>query len=246
MKNLFLFTFLIFFAFSCSSDIEDTSSDNENIARTVNFIYKGKSYASGCKEVGSELVFTNEEVGKLYLELKALPELIEFVHENGDIEYFDNDTHLDASMKVDIDQTKDTKSAYLIQGHIVLREHTLADVNKGTEYRYSFQSTASVGWFDVLKIQDFRYMPRSTTSSVANFNDKLTGIYAQKSAKGTLRVRIYQHINYKGKSRIFDTNGAVISVNNLKSYNMSGTLFWKENWNDEVSSIIVSLWHSQY
>ena len=63
----------------------------DTLVQNYEFLYKGKAYETSLLVVDDSIVSVeNKEVEDLFLSLNALPDLVTYVHRNGEIEYFDD------------------------------------------------------------------------------------------------------------------------------------------------------------
>lgn len=67
----------------------------DTLVQNYEFLYKGKAYETSLLVVDDSIVSVgNKEVEGLFSSLNVLPDLVTYIHRNGEIEYFDNRAEL--------------------------------------------------------------------------------------------------------------------------------------------------------
>jgi len=200
--------------------IEIIEEDNFLKGKGVySFIYKGKTYYSNYYLAAEEndMILQDEEVANIVNLLNLYPGVTTFIHENGDIEYFENEESMLASL-TNILQTR----ASNINGTLQVYEHI---DYQGKNFAVSLSNTCrEIAIRHVTT--NCRPVPYGPTP---NLHDKISSFIL----KGNATVTFYQDVDYKNNSITFSQP---INVYSLKDYPLyPGS---KKNWNDQISSLI--------
>jgi len=111
-KYLLLFIFVTtLFISSCNNDLDDNSTENVE-SNTLTFTYNGINYSSICKTIQDSIIIYDDNVKRLFLELRELPNLATYIHPDGTIEYFDNPEKVEQYIKITNGSFPLTKSIY--------------------------------------------------------------------------------------------------------------------------------------
>lgn len=97
-KCVFLACIVLGILSSCQNDLDENVVDYSNM---VDFKYKGVDYSFKYNLTEDSIVVCdNDEIYDLYNKLHALPELVTYVNEDENVEYFDNEKDFENSGKI--------------------------------------------------------------------------------------------------------------------------------------------------
>ncbi len=231
--TLFCLTSILVLLSSCHNSItEDTLTidKDSNINKSFRFFYNGEKYESSYQQVDSTTIFFLDGiVNDIWNTLKEKKNLAIFVHSNGDIEYFDNDTILrqklieaKALTRINFDQGYSLNEAYLqYWKDSDFRDkswsHTLNAQNGWSATVSSFTGT---GLND--RISSYKLI---SNYSVVNYPTKYSSVIAT----------FYEHTDYLGYS--FSASVSSAKTEDIKASLKNIFMPNGKNWNDVISSL---------
>lgn len=212
----------------------DTNTQTGNVESEISnsycFFYEGQKYESSYQQIDSTtIVFSDSGVNEMWNTLKDKPNLATLIHDNGDIEYFDNDS---IRRKAQVNPRPQTRIVYdqwysVTQAYLEYWKeldfkgkswnHTLNDQNGWSAAVSSFIGT---GLND--RISSYKLITSYVTTNYPTRNQSIV-------------VTFYEDTNYLGYSLTVALNWPrteAIRASLRTVYMPSG-----KNWNDEISSL---------
>ena len=231
----------------------------DTLVQNYEFLYKGKAYETSLLVVDDSIVSVeNKEVEDLFLSLNALPDLVTYVHRNGEIEYFDDREELLLVLPSIVkNEENDVKLSKVISNGIVdnpacdpimngyyANLFLCDDHNYGGKVRHVLLSTAN------------RDTVVTHLKPGYDMNDKTTAFCAYSFGGNTL-FELYEDDHLKSHCLSFTCYskdaqvmngpystsfqwlpyGAVIAPN-LKNIQVEGTK--RSTWNDRITSVKIT------
>lgn len=212
MRNLFLLALSIFFFSSCSNDdtilsstnLSNESADLKPTLRTIDFIYKGKSYSAEYYEKGDSVIILDYETQVIYNNLRNNEDKFIVVSEDNKITYFDNESEY-----LEIEKTKpqlrSTETAPYIK--VVVRLYKNIDplfystTTMLIEKTYTRLSTyLERGEENLSSFPDLRVYNHNDNISMAKVSLYLGNMTPDFNFRGEAALWMYEHINYGGES----------------------------------------------
>lgn len=224
-KFFFVIVFFSSFFVSCESSLENDILENPVSLKSASFTYKNVLYTSAYEELNdSVIVFEDKTVNDVYQNILSKPDLATLYEPDGSVVFFDNhDELLQERPQNDLRAV----SASIPSMAVNLVEHQL-NVPNARYLSYRAQGRGDINGV-VLHLPDLRQQ---------NFDDVLTGIDMSTFNLSVYRIELFEHPNYKGKSKSFTCENH-LAINDLRHYNMSGILWGKRHWDNEVTSVLV-------
>ncbi len=212
MRNLFLLALCIFFFSSCSNDdtilsstnLSNESTDSKPILKTIEFIYKGKSYSSEYYEKGDSVVILDYETQIIYNNLGKNENKFVLVSDDNKITYFDNESEYLENQKTK-PQLRTTDSTPYMK--IVVRLYKNIDplFNSSTtmviEKTYKALNTRlTTDDRELGLIPDLRVYSHNDNISMAKVSLYIGNMTPDFNFRGQAALWMYEHINYGGES----------------------------------------------
>lgn len=246
VKRSLLFLFLAIGMVSCQNDVSnDIISPENNIEKTTySFMYKGELYTSDVIYLNdSTSTFENESVLQMFETFKNNPSMISYIHEDGTIEYFDNeeDFILKQTDKIELRMSRDQSLFKVVPTQIKVKIYQNSGYGGRDRSYYHVVATDKYNTILIPRLADNNMGDRTSSIKMDCEPRNNPGVTTGSSHLVSYSVEFYQSPNYGGYKLVFGlgSRGGGLTfidkwhVSELKSfYRPDG-----KNWNDSFSSM---------
>lgn len=214
---------------SCENDVlVNTSSTQENMVnRSFDFIYKGQHYSSEYTVVNKVKVLKDEQVAKLWNKLQDQSNLVAFLRADGKLEYFDNMNDFELNLdKIKLINTLNTITDISV---IFYKNSQFGGASKSFSYNtnnnllYTFDSFIGTGFND--EISSLKY-----SCSYTIYNNSMN------RRRNFAILYLYENEHYSGY--VLTAEVQPIAGRNIGDIPRLEDFFryGREDWNDIISS----------
>ena len=238
--TFFYLTSILVLLSSCYNNIIEVSLsvESENHVKELNletqqsycFFYNGEKYESDYQiNDSTTVIFFDNKVNDIWNTLKNKINLAVFIHDNRDIEYFDNDTILRKKLTKSKTQTRINFEQGYVLNQAYLQYWKDSDF-KGTSWNHTLNSQN--GWSTAVssfigtglddRISSYKLI---ANYSIVDFPTKYSSIIAT----------FYENTNYLGYS--FSANVSGVKTEDIKASLKNIFMPNGKNWNDVISSL---------
>lgn len=244
MKKSNLFVVLFFFlvgVVACDNSLEPFGNSGKSISNrsgivipdtvieSLDFIYKGEFYHSMYASVDDSIVsIFDTKTNAVWERLNNLQETKTYIHSDGNIEYFDNQSDLEEAIN------KPSLRMGIIPLPVVA---TFGSIQIFDDVDYKDRNYKFELWGGVCAIKNLKTFKVNGNS--INFNDKtsslklVAGNVSNYYGYNFIRFVFWEDDTFSGRALVIDLNGESQEISNLKKIKVAGS---SKNWNDRISS----------